>query len=71
MSHCSEQRVHPDTAPMPNDMSTTSPRPSPPFANGGEGEDLLRERFAADALALALAHAQEQSRFSLNVPRKI
>ena len=56
---------------MPNDMSTTSPRPSPPFANGGEGEDLLRERFAADALALALAHAQEQSRFSLNVPQKI
>jgi Holliday junction resolvasome RuvABC endonuclease subunit len=26
---------------------------------------------AADALALALAHAQEQSRFSLNAPKKI
>ena len=26
---------------------------------------------AADALALALTHAQEQSRFSLNAPKKI
>ena len=28
-------------------MSATSPRPSPLFTNGGEGENLLSERFAA------------------------
>jgi len=28
-------------------MSATSPRPSPPFINGGEGEDLSCEWFAA------------------------
>ena len=35
------------TPPRVKRMSATSPRPSPPFINGGEGEDSLREWFAA------------------------